>query len=49
MALVAVKSVFNALGEYFVENGVVSKSLNIRWVNDVYLEENKVAGVMLQT
>jgi BirA family transcriptional regulator, biotin operon repressor / biotin---[acetyl-CoA-carboxylase] ligase len=49
MALVAVKSVFNALGEYFVENGVVSKSLNIRWVNDVYLEENKVAGVMVQT
>jgi biotin-(acetyl-CoA carboxylase) ligase len=47
MALVAAKSVFNALTDYFVENGIVSKSLNIKWLNDVYLDEKKVAEVIV--
>ena len=49
MSLVAAKTVFNAIAEYFIENGVINKSLNLKWVNDIYLDEKKVAGVLVQT
>ena len=49
MSLVSAKSVFDAIEEYFLENGILTKSLSLKWVNDIYLDERKVAGVLVQT
>ncbi len=49
MSLVSAKSVFNAIEEYFLENGLLTKSLSLKWVNDIFLDEKKVAGVLVQT
>jgi biotin-(acetyl-CoA carboxylase) ligase len=46
---VSAKSVLNAIEEYFLEFGILTKSLTLKWVNDIYLNEKKVAGVLVQT